>query len=148
MKELLKELGFEHLPMMSEFVLKASKIHKSDMGYVGIITKFCADFITQPLTKGMFIPCSEDGEVLEEPKNYDKWVRREQNTPYNANLFLYEQYQQAKDRVLFEGAYIGEYNMVNGKNGSTLIAHNKQEIMIDVRTIEQAINNGVKLILI
>jgi len=48
MKELLKKLGFEHLPMLSEFVKAVNKLET--------LTKFFqinryTDFITQPLTK-------------------------------------------------------------------------------------------------
>ena len=34
------------------------------------------DLITQPLTKGMFVPCDEEGNVLEEPKGYFEWSTR------------------------------------------------------------------------
>ena len=47
-----------------------------------------ANFLKQPQEKWMFVPCDEDGNLLKEIK------------PYQDN---YYKYQQAKERVLFEG---------------------------------------------
>lgn len=65
-----------------------------------------AKFLKQPLTLGMFVPCDLDGNVLEIP--------HEDNSKYgnigidgkfnNAQFFKEsEEYQEAKERVLFEG---------------------------------------------
>lgn len=53
-----------------------------------------AKFIKQPLTLSMFVPCDSDGNVLEEPNEYKS-----------------EQYQQAKERIIFEGfeGFDGQY---------------------------------------
>ena len=32
-----------------------------------------AQFLKQPLTLGMFVPCDEDGSGLQKPINYDVW---------------------------------------------------------------------------
>ena len=57
-----------------------------------------ANFLKQPLKLGMFIPCDENDVPLE----------LNETTKLNA-VFL-NQYQQAKDRVLFEGfEIIGDY---------------------------------------
>lgn len=53
-----------------------------------------AKFITQPLTLGMFVPCDEDGNILPAPV-----------TGEFAKGELSEQYQQAKERVLFSGKF-------------------------------------------
>ena len=66
-----------------------------------------ANFLNQPLKLEMFVPCDEDGNVLEEPKNYKQWERKALNTPYDLDLIKYEQYQQAKEKVLFEGFEYG-----------------------------------------
>jgi hypothetical protein len=47
-----------------------------------------ANFLKQPLELWMFVPCDDDGNVLEEIK------------PYQDNYF---KYQQAKERCLFDG---------------------------------------------
>ena len=62
-----------------------------------------SQFLKQPLTLGMFVPCDEDGSVLEEPFNYNEWCKKALNTSYDLDLSKYEQYQQAKERVLIEG---------------------------------------------
>lgn len=69
-------------------------IKKFKLEAVNKIFKY-AQFLKQPLTLGMFVPCDEDGSVLEEPF-YD---------PSNEQYWASEsyQYQQAKERVLFEG---------------------------------------------
>lgn len=133
MKELLNELGFEHLPMLSEFVDKyTNKMERYyEGGCRGIvyeetlkrITEYMF-FITQPLTKGMFIPCDKEGEPLTS-KNYECW----------------EQYQQAKERVLFGGWSIKH-------NGSIVATDNKgQKVYFNNETIEDAINQGLRLYL-
>lgn len=55
-----------------------------------------ANFLNQPLKLEMFVPCDEDGNVLEYPFAYNfKFV--ELFTNYNIK------YQRAKEKVLFEG---------------------------------------------
>lgn len=63
-----------------------------------------ANFLKQPLTLGMFIPCDLDGNVLEEPireryKALGKFTELQAETNYKWDS---EQYQEAKDRILFE----------------------------------------------
>jgi hypothetical protein len=88
------------------------------------------DFITQPLTKGMFVPCDEEGNVLIEPINTDKYYYRKE--VFCQSLFNedYDQYQQAKERVLFEAVNMMWLNI---------------EVLDIYKTIEDAINAGVKL---
>lgn len=58
-----------------------------------------ANFLNQPLTLGMFVPCDEDGNVLEEPKGTDlNSSFFEMQVDYN----LEKKYKQAKDKVLFD----------------------------------------------
>jgi len=52
------------------------------------MNKQYANFLKQPLELWMFVPCDDDGNVLEEIK------------PYQDNYF---KYQQAKERCLFDG---------------------------------------------
>lgn len=62
-----------------------------------------ANALSQTPRLGHFIPCDENDVPLEKPKNYESWLRKKLNTPYDADLSKYEKYQQACDRVLFEG---------------------------------------------
>lgn len=60
-----------------------------------------ANFLKKPLELWMFVPCDEEGNVLEEPYNYINFIN---GVELNENLEKYcEKYQQAKERVLFEG---------------------------------------------
>ena len=67
------------------------------------VTYKYAKFLGQKPTLGMFVPCDEDGNVLEEPKNFKEWCVKALNTTYDLDLSKYEIYQQALSRVVFEG---------------------------------------------
>ena len=54
------------------------------------------NFLEQPLTLGMFVPCDKSGDVIDNLSRYPS------DQEY-LNVELDEQYQQAKERVLFEG---------------------------------------------
>ena len=57
-----------------------------------------AKFLKQPLTLGMFVPCDEEGNVLEEPKGTDL------NDSFFAMQVDYNleiKYQQAKETCIF-----------------------------------------------
>lgn len=89
LKVLMTELGFEHLPTLSEFVKGTNSALSVD--FCNRVIRY-TDFITQPLTKGMFILCDEEGNALSKPHFNDlrykeKWSKR----------------QQAKERVIFDG---------------------------------------------
>ena len=65
------------------------------------------NFLKQPLTLGMFVPCDEEGNVLEEPIYPSKF--RTGVYPHSGGVLKkyeikLEQYQQAKERVLFAKA--------------------------------------------
>lgn len=84
---------------MTDFVLEQKeKLKNSEQGFniekYGFIINVCnyAKFLKQPLEQFMFVPCDENGNVLEKP---------------NAGMFgydhVYNNYNKAKERVLFEG---------------------------------------------
>ena len=58
-----------------------------------------AKFLKQPLKLEMFVPCDEDGEILDEPKDYEQGLPN-MMTEYNDEIY---RYKQAKEKVLFEG---------------------------------------------
>ncbi len=65
-----------------------------------------ANFLKQPLKLGMFIPCDEDGNVLDRPElsDYDKKGKKSEiRGAYEIDL---EQYQQALSNVIFKGFYL------------------------------------------
>jgi hypothetical protein len=67
-----------------------------------------ANFLKQPLTLSMFVPCDEDGNILEFPE-YEKYGEKEQDK-YNIDMKVY---LESKDRVLFEGFYVNHPNIEN-----------------------------------
>lgn len=63
-----------------------------------------AEFLSQPLTLGMFVPCDEDGNVLDKPSMFELWTGNniEEGRPLNTDGLLCKQYQAAKERVIFD----------------------------------------------
>ena len=85
--------------------------------------------LKQLLELWMFVPCDEDGNVLEHP-NYIKGQRTAQF--YNDKMDLY---QQAKERCLFEGfeskhikTTHDNYYIINNKNITWLSWNNSKTI--------------------
>ena len=93
---------------MTEFVLERSL---KDISEYTVIDAFkdgakvmneifsYAKFINQPLTLGMFVPCDEDGNVLEEPEYHE---------PHSENEIgdyqeLRDKFEEAKSKVLLDG---------------------------------------------
>lgn len=56
-----------------------------------------AKFLKQNLNLGMFVPCDEDEDILEEPKDYEQRLPN-MMTEYNDEVY---RYKQAKEKVLF-----------------------------------------------
>ena len=91
---------------MTSFVLKQNKILET---YVNHLRKplfeRCvnyANFLKQPLKLEMFVPCDEDGDILDEPEDYELRLTN-MMTEYNDEVY---RYKQAKEKVLFEGFHI------------------------------------------
>ena len=57
------------------------------------------EFLEQPLKLERFIPCDDEGDVLEVPTNYEMRLLN-MMTEYNDEVYTY---YQAKAKVLFEG---------------------------------------------
>ena len=71
---------------------------KSDSEYRRLRENF-DNFLEKPLKLEMFVPCDEEGDILEEPTNYEKRLLN-MMTEYNDEVYTY---YQAKAKVLFEG---------------------------------------------
>ena len=84
---------------MVEFVISTDK----EISILESLTSIrnYASFLKQPLELWMFVPCGEDGEVLERPKIMSESIINNDNSKEWAKKTV--QYQQAKERVLFEG---------------------------------------------
>lgn len=72
-----------------------------------LIAKFrnYAEFLKQPLTLGMFVPCDADGNVFDKtPEEKESNLRSSRDGGWWQEYYEYrDKYQEAKDRVLFEG---------------------------------------------
>ena len=82
---------------MTDFVLN---LDNEDLNEQKIQSIFdYANFLKQPLKLEMFVPCDDDGNVLEYPDSIgvgnDFYYKR-----------AYDQYEQAKEKVVFEGLEI------------------------------------------
>ena len=91
-----------------------------------------ANFLSQPLTLGMFVPCL-NGVALKEPKDASKFMKGIEYDLINVKKEYakqLEQYQQAKERVLFDLPNL-ETDMDVLKN---LIMGNTIELLVDEST--------------
>lgn len=62
-----------------------------------------ANFLKQPLKLEMFVPCDDDGIVLEVPENYHFYEKRLDPNEFRFNVIDCIEYKEAKEKVLFEG---------------------------------------------
>ena len=96
---------------MTDFVLKLTE--QDEYSAIEILDKFTdisryAMFLKLPLKLEMFVPCDEDGNVLEEPKIEEEYVDE-----HTTQIFAQYQYDldKAKEKVLFEGFKIYDYKL-------------------------------------
>jgi len=106
---------------MTNFVLEQEKI---GLTYLTAIEKCInyAKFLKQPLELWMFVPCDEDGNVLEKPREFKN------------KFSTFEKYQQAKERCLFEG-----FEIDTKKNGNKYVS--KKDWLIIFASTEN--DNGI-----
>lgn len=92
------------LKSMTDFVLTNAYTNNIVKDFHAVLVKHCkyAEFLKQPLTLGMFVPTDKDGNILEDPDNKTYTVG--EVVPNNKNyLKLKQEYEEAKERVLFKG---------------------------------------------
>jgi hypothetical protein len=83
---------------MTDFVLLECNYNQINIKY--------AKFLKQPKEIWMFVPCDEDGNVLEKPKIENMPFCSVNGEGYDYAILKYE---QAKERVLFERFKLGAY---------------------------------------
>lgn len=73
-----------------------------------------ANFLKQPLKLEMFVPCDDDGNVLDEPNNLapNCGCMGICNNPCDEAINI-EIYENAKEKVLFDGFYISKDYITN-----------------------------------
>lgn len=96
----------ENLISSSEYTIQQFDLLFTDKissyTFIDRVIKY-SKFLKKSIEKNMFVPCDESNNILEEPKNYNEWVKKSLNTKYDLDLSKYEEYQKAKQRVLFDG---------------------------------------------
>lgn len=144
---------------MTEKVLQLSK----NLGIGGntfydfyLKTTYYANFLSQPLTLGMFVPCDENGNVLEEPKSWQNFLEYSHISINGLKPEIYE-YQKAKDKVLFDGFYIIGIEdclfEIELKNNNLWLSFSKNDVIItdnttfeySIKTIENIIKYDLTL---
>lgn len=103
----------KNLISMTDFVLEQSNNQnlyraltdtngKDFMNVWGKIFSY-AQFLKQPLQMRFFVPCDDDGKVLQQPVEYDRYLRSERMHMHPGWKEKCYEYKQAKTVVLFEG---------------------------------------------
>lgn len=129
---------------MTDFVLEQTELFydKNQSKLIHNIVNY-AQFIKQPLHRGMFVPCDENGNILEEPV----WqVEFEKNKVSDSNLIKKsKQYEQAKEKVLFENIKHLSYNPVDKSNELYDYKNNHLFFIEENETIEYLVEYNLQL---
>lgn len=82
-----------------------------------------AKFLKQPLTLGMFVPCDEDGNILEEPNKQDYIFEHHPELTGNPKEYDEEKYQNdclewilAKEKVLLVFDFNNPHHLMESYN--------------------------------
>ena len=117
-----------HLISTTEFV-KLVKDNSTSLTERSIANQYIqclryANFVSQKPELWMFVPCDEDGKVLEEPEQYNSWLNKKSidwgKVPFNIDLHTFEKYKKAQSKVLFSLEF--------------------EKIFLSLQTIEELIN--------
>ena len=106
-----------YLQSMTDFVLDRFKFWQNDDNtdcqssarYI-LGTNAYANFLKQPLQLGFFVPCDENGNVLEKPINFNVWEKMHKSEGSTMGFSEHEKYLKAKERVLFKYFKVVEYS--------------------------------------
>ena len=86
------------------------------------------NFLQQPLTLGMFVPCDENGNILEIPLYYKSFIDLDEDMDEDLPIEVLQKckiYFDAKERVLFKGFEINNNRLENYKICAFLFDGNK-----------------------
>lgn len=126
----------------TDFVLEQNKIgveiqslthQQSDRSRRFYLVSKYAKFLKQPLTLEKFVPCDDEGNVLEEPIISEYLLDSPGGIPIKSkNTPEAYYYRKAKERVLFKGFYSvdentvsnGEINIIFGRLTSLIVLGN------------------------
>ena len=145
---------------MTDFVINEStnkQVSKNFSGFTDIVNNkklsydniiSYANFLKQPLTLGMFVPCDENGNVLSEKYSAKEDAENKSFTK------LSNEYQQAKERCLFEGFKVMSQDLydnyfeleLHGKDFWITFVNNECQIEEDfeIENIEHLLMNSLE----
>jgi len=139
---------------MTDFVLEQREIYvndrltKANIGLHVYLSKTSnyANFLKQPLELWMFVPCGENGNVLElpHPSNYNMQADVAYDL-YNEDIQVF---MKAKERVLFEGFEIKDGLSVCDENSIIHVFWNYENIWKlskGISTIEDLVKYNLTL---
>lgn len=122
---------------MTDFVLDKQRFKEDSDTAIFKITNY-GNFLTQPLKLEMFVPCDEDGNVLEEPNLVLNFTNKEGYYNYDGFEKAKLKYQKAKEKVLFEN-----YSVVKQSTYSIVVDSHGRNVWLswnESKTIESLIN--------
>ena len=111
---------------MTDFVLEQGKKPNNSDFRQRFVVKVLnyANFLKQPLTLGMFVPCDDDGNVLEFKERHNCINEIE----FDQKLL---DFQDAKSKILFNGfSYINEV-LINNKNHCSINKYDLNKLYIE-----------------
>ena len=110
---------------MTDFVLEnAKQPYVEGTKYIDLVNY--AKFLKQPLKLEMFIPCDEEGDILEVPTNYENRLLN-MMTEYNDEVYTYN---QAKEKVLFESFKLVRF--IEKENPCYVVSNGENEITFHI----------------
>ena len=126
------------LQSMTDFVLHfdTCKVFPKEMYFK--IKKY-ANFLKQPLQLGFFVPCDENGNVLEEPKRWNDYLQFPDSFDGNKEWGELYNYELAIERLLFKG-----FEYVNFINDGKLLPYHrliKNDEYFNVRFLDRNIED-------
>lgn len=114
---------------MTDFVLEQKRITGSETQLSKIVNKifFYAEFLKQPLTLGMFVPCAADGNVLEDLQmccnGSDCGCM---GLPVNvSSIKEIDEYREAESRVLFNFNDVFDDIYIHQKSNTFVVEFNQ-----------------------
>ena len=126
------------LTSITDFLIERTdlelKKEKQNFKNLGLDNYAYANFLKRPLELGMFIPCDDNGNVLEE-----KMIFASDDKDYVFESKKFDVYQQAKERILFKG-------FIDNGTGNAILQQSPNALVVDMnfyknRTIEYLLNS-------
>ena len=135
------------LENMTDFVLRENEKWTKELD---VMTHFnnvvaYANFLKQPLTLGMFVPCYDDDQIHEKPGDLAYQLAEEND--HTASKWAIEEYNEAKERVLFKDAKFDRYGKLYcvGLLIGWTVPNGKFHIETEFKTIENVANESRKI---